>query len=131
MKKLAYLFVCFSMLFLISCKDEEEVAPLEGNILAVELSSGITKNTTQQISITIGKPTPCHVVKEVLVSNATTAGKTVEYNIILEETSEACIQVIKEEVVTVTFTPEQSGEYTLKFLINGKLLETRKVFVSN
>lgn len=131
MKTFTYIFLCLIFFTAVSCQKEEEVAPdaAEGtSIRGIQVNGSVSKNAVHQIDVTIVKPTPCHEVQSVKVS---TSGTTVNYNFILENTSVACAQVLDEETVTVTFTPESTGTYTLNFLINGKLHESRQVVVTN
>lgn len=132
MKSLSLLFFGLLLVLSAACQ-KEEIDPSENSTSAasireVKLSSTTAKGQSQEIEVTIVKPTPCHVVAEV---NTTYSGTAVNYDFILEQASEACIQVIAEEVVPVSFAPQSSGLYTLNFLINGKLFETRKVTVTN
>lgn len=128
MKTVSYLFLCFVVLLFASCQKDEEVVEMEADILEVQLSSNITKSQAEEIKVTIKKPTPCYVVQEVKVEQS---GMEVNYDIIIRNDAQICVQVIAEEVVTVNFEPQASGEYTLNFLINGKLYETRQVRVLN
>lgn len=130
MKKLTYLFLSLSLFLIAACQDENEVTTVtpEPEIVSIALNSSVPVNTQQQITLTLAKPTPCHVVSEVLTSSS---GMEVNYDIILESNTQACAQVIDEEVLTLNFNPQTSGTYTLNFLINGKLYETRQVVVTD
>ncbi|AHM62500.1 hypothetical protein D770_21255 [Flammeovirgaceae bacterium 311] len=130
MKTINYIFICLVLLISTACQQDDEPAPqtINASILEVKMESSISRNTVQDIALTIQKPTPCHQVVEI---NQTGSGTTVNYDIIVEQSSEACIMVISEEVVQLTFEPQATGEYTLNFFINGHLYATEKVQVIN
>jgi hypothetical protein len=112
--------------FLASCQ-KEEPAVQDASIVSVNIESVMSQNTAQQIQVLIKKPTPCHEVSSV---NTSVSGTTYTYDILLSNAAQLCAQVIAEETVTVSFSPQATGEYTLNFLINGRLYETRTVRVS-
>lgn len=127
MKTLNYLFLPVLVLLISSCEEEIISPEDQASILEVSLSETSSVTTPQEISVTIDKPTPCHYVSEV---KETISDKTYSYDIILLSGAEICTTVIEEETVTVSFDPATNGEYTLNFLINGKLHETRTVTVT-
>jgi hypothetical protein len=126
MKTLNHLFLPVLLLFT-SCEKELVSPEDQPRISEISLSETSSVTVAQEISVTIDKPTPCHYVSEV---KKTTSDKTYSYNIIIVSGAEVCATVIEEESVTVTFDPATNGEYTLNFLINGKLHETRTVTVT-
>lgn len=124
-------FYFFSVLFLsfslISC-DKEDAEPVsEINISGITLGDSHTVGQTEQINVTITKPTPCHIIEEETV---TVNGRIYSYNFRLVDKAEVCVQMTQEETVTVDFKPTEVGEHTLNFSINGKLFETRTVTVT-
>jgi hypothetical protein len=125
MKIFQYLSLFMLLLLFSACQKEEELLQ-EPAILSVSVGSTVSMSSPQPIEVRIQKPTPCHQVARV---NATTSGTTYSYDIILENGAQICAQVIEEEVVTVSFSPQGPGLHTLNFLINGRLLETRQVVV--
>ena len=125
MKAVNYLILPILLFFLTSCEKEDLLQ--EASILEINLSQNSTTQEPQEISIKIKKPTPCHHVSE---TNKTVSGNVYYYDFVLSSGAEVCADVIAEETVQVTFDPSSSGEYTLNFLINGKLYETRKVTVT-
>lgn len=130
MKTLNYLFLPVLLVFSTSCEKENflpEDQQDQPKILDISFSENSSVSAAQEISITIDKPTPCHYVSEV---KKTTSGKIFNYDIILVRGAEFCTTVIEEETISVTFDPAADGEYTLNFLINGKLYETRTVTVT-
>lgn len=133
MKAVNYLAVCLSILFLLSCGEDdpqpEQKTPTgEASIVDIQMNNTVTKNQVQQIEVTVFKPTPCH---EVVETKVTSSGNTVNYDFILQGNAEICAQVIAEEVVQVSFAPQASGVYTLNFLIDGKLYKTEQVVVTD
>ncbi len=112
--------------FLLSCDKEDpiEVAHLISNISFEESSS---VGEAQEISVTVQHPEGCWEVSDI---EKTVAGKTFNYNIKTTRVGEICTQAITPEVVTVAFDPSSTGEHTLNFLVNGKMLETRTITVS-
>jgi hypothetical protein len=133
MQAVRYLALCLAFLFLLSCgKDDPQpqtTSPTgEAAIVDIQVSNTVANNQSQQIKVTIQKPTPCHVIAETKV---TSSGTTVNYDFILQEYDGACIQVIAEEEVQVSFAPQASGVYRLNFFINGKLYKTEQVVVTD
>lgn len=127
MKQLSYLFLSLIVFFFASCQKDEDPGLREPSIKSVSVNSTVSKSTTQQIDVLIEKPTPCYAVSKV---NASSLGTSYSYDIILESGAEVCADMIAEEVVTVSFAPQTTGEHTLNFLINGKLYQTKKVVVT-
>lgn len=123
-------FLCFPILVLlfVSCDKEDPVA-VGGNLSVADITllAPSASNVPIEISVTIHKPTPCHSVKEV---NKTVSGKIFNYDFILQDSGEMCVQVIANETVNVSFDPSESGEYILNFFINGTLIKTSSVTVS-
>lgn len=126
-----YLFpilFCLGMVLLASCREEEN-AGTEPGIRDIVLSSNqLQEGESMEIEILIEKPTPCHYVDRV---DLNISGTTYTYDILLETTDEICAQVIEEERVTVIFDPQETGTYTLNFLINGRQRQNREVVVEN
>lgn len=127
MRRHNYFFLVIMFLFLAACEKEMVSPEDETKILEINFSETSSVTTAQEITVKIDKPTPCHYVSQV---NKTTSDKTFNYDIILMSDAEVCTAVIEEEDVTVTFDPSTTGEHTLNFLINGKLIETRTVTVT-
>lgn len=125
MKASNYLFLPVLFFLLISC--EKEALLKEPSILDIAFLQSSSVQEPQEITVKIEKPTPCHIVSE---TNKTTSDNTFNYDFILSNGAEVCADVIEEETVKVTFDPSTSGEYTLNFLINGRLYETRTVTVT-
>lgn len=128
MRKHLYPFMlCLSVLLLVSCRDEEEVVP-EPEIRNIDLSSSsLRQGESMEINVLIEKPTPCHYVDRV---NLNISGNTYNYDILLEREEGVCAQVIEEERVQVLFNPQEAGEYTLNFLINGRQKLSRQLQVN-
>ena len=125
MKALTYLYLPLLLLLLVSCDKKEDASP-ESKVIDISMShSSYTKNP-QEIAVLIQKPNPCYAINKV---EKTISGKTYSYNIVIVDKSELCAAAIAEETVNVVFDPATSGDYTLRFLINGKLAETRQVTV--
>ncbi len=113
--------------FLLSC-DKDDPVPSEENFIAnISLLASSSVEEAQEIEVIVHKATPCHSITETV---KTISGNTFNYNFILEGSENICITVEAEELVTVIFDPENSGQYTLKFYINGNLFETRNVSVT-
>lgn len=128
MKKYFNILVPVMFLFLLSCDKDDPVPSLEeSSITSIAMLTTSSVQETQEISVTIQKGTPCYYVSGITKN---ISGNTFNYNIILGNDDNVCAQVITEEVVTVNFDPSSTGEYTLNFLINGKLSETRTVTVT-
>lgn len=126
MRKYLYPFMlCLSVLLLVSCRDEEEVVP-DPEIRDIALNSSLRQGESMEINVLIEKPTPCHYVDSVSLN---ISGSTYNYNILLEREEGVCAQVIEEERVQVLFAPQEAGEYTLNFLINGRQKLSRQVQV--
>ncbi|WP_017733295.1 hypothetical protein [Nafulsella turpanensis] len=126
MKNLTLLLLPLFLFLLVSC-EKEELLQEEPSILSISLAESSSIQEPQEVSVTIEKPTPCHYVSG---TNESISGNTFNYDFTLLSGAEVCADVIEEEIVTVTFAPSESGEYTLNFLINGKLYETRTVTVT-
>ena len=115
--------------FLVSCdKDEAEPSVEAITISNISLMESSPVTEAQEIAVTIYLGTPCHSVKQ---TDTTVSGTVYTYNFVVTGQENPCIQVVTEEVVKVTFDPAGTGEYTLNFLINGELFETRTVTVTD
>jgi hypothetical protein len=125
MKALAYLCLPLLLLLLVSCDKKEDASP-ESKVVDIFMNTRSYTKAPQEIAVVIQKPNPCYAVSKV---DKTVSGKTYSYNIVIVDRSEVCATVIAEETVNMIFDPSTSGDYTLKFLINGKLAETRQVTV--
>ena len=123
--------MCLPVLFFlfIACDKQDTNELKEPSILNITIAATAVAKQSEEISVTIEKPTPCYKITDV---ETTSSGSTVNYNFIVTgPTGETmCADVIQEEVVTVIFEPERGGEYTLNFLLNGTLAETRTIIVS-
>ena len=128
MKKILLCLPVLCFLF-ISCSKDDVNELKDPKILNLTVSATAVAKQSQEISVTIEKPTPCHEITDVEI---TSSGSTVNYNfIVVGPTGETvCADVIQEETVTVNFEPTTGGEYTLNFLLNGTLAETRTVSVT-
>lgn len=128
MKKILLCLPVLCFLF-ISCSKEDIDEVQQPEILSINLMATAVAKQSQEISVTIEKPTPCHEITDVQI---TSSGNRVSYNFIVTGPTgdTVCADVIQEETVTVNFEPETGGEYTLNFLLNGTLAETRTVTVS-
>lgn len=129
MKKILLCLPVLCLLF-VSCSKEDVDEVQEPDILSINLVATAVAKQSQEISVTIEKPTPCHEISETIV---TSSDFTVDYNFIVTGPTgdTVCADVIQEEVVKVNFEPSTGGEYTLNFFLNGRLAETRTVPVSN
>ena len=128
MKNFLFLSVLGLFFFMSSCDKEENEALSEMNITHIAVEDSYALGQSHDISLTISKPTPCHIIEEepVVVS-----GRTYSYHFQIVNKAEVCIQVIKDETVTVDFEPVEAGEHTLNFYINDELYESRTVLVEN
>ena len=128
--KTKLVFLPLLLFMFISCEKEEVDQPEEASITEVLYLSASSRGVAQTIAVTISKPTPCHTISEV---KETTEGKTITYDFILSEAGgeTACVTMIAEETVEVTFNPSEVGEYTLNFLINGEFRESRTIVVTD
>lgn len=117
------------MFFLFFSCDKDDPAPsVENNFIAdISFMESSSVQEAQEIEVTIHKGTPCQFVSK---TEKTISGNTFNYNFILEGHDDPCITVVTEEVVAVNFDPSEIGQYTLRFLINGELFETRTVTVT-
>ena len=129
MKKILLCLPLLCFLF-VSCSKEDVDEVQQPQILSINLMATAVAQQSQEVSVTIKKPTPCHKITDVQV---TSLGNTVDYNFIVTGPGGdiACAQVIQEETVTVNFESETGGEYTLNFFINGILEETRTIVVTD
>lgn len=129
MKKSFYLCLPLLFFFLLSCEKDDITSVPDPDITEIAMLQASTVSEPQEISVTIFKGTPCHQVVE---TKKTISGNTFNYDIILSEGEEgtSCITVVDSETLTVSFDPPTSGDYTLNFLINGKIYETRTITVT-
>jgi hypothetical protein len=125
MKALTYLYLPLLILLLVSCDKKKDVSP-ESKVIDISMNQKSYTKSPQEISVLIQKPSQCYNVSKV---EKTVSDKTYTYNIVIVDKSAFCTGAIEEETVRVIFDPSTSGDYTLKFLINGKLAETRQVTV--
>ncbi len=128
MNPLRFLYLFFIIIVLASCQKDEEPALENASIKSVSVESEMSRSAAQQIEVLIYKPNPCTSVSKI---NTLVSGTTYTYDIILTNTAQMCAQVIADEVVTVTFSPQATGPHILHFLINGRLYETRTVHVNS
>ena len=128
MKTPMYFFLPLLLIMFTACEKEEHTTVEESEISEINMMANSPLNEPQEITIKIQKPTPCHTVEV----ETTTTGNTITYDILVSaaQGDVACIQVVKEETVTVLFEPSAKGTYTLDFLINGELQETREIIVT-
>lgn len=113
-------------LFLLSC-EKEDPTPLDyiSNISFLDFTA---IQEEQEIQVTINKASPCQYVGK---TDKTVSGNTFNYNFILEGEGNRCVTIFGiEEIISVNFNPTSPGQYTLNFLINGKLYETRMIMVN-
>ncbi|WP_299700100.1 hypothetical protein [uncultured Pontibacter sp.] len=125
MKTLTYLYLPLLLILLVSCDKQEDASP-ESKVLEITMNQRSYTKSPQEIAVLIQKPNPCYAISKV---EKKVSGMTYSYNIVIEDRSQVCAAVMAEETVHVLFDPSTSGDYTLKFLINGKLAETRQVTV--
>jgi hypothetical protein len=118
--------LCLWFVLFISCKDEDENVRVNPTIGEISLSDQMGEFETMEIEVTIQKPTPCHFVDRV---DLQVSERTYDYDIILDREEGVCAQVIEDETVSIFFDPQERGEYTLNFLINGRFIESRQVQV--
>jgi hypothetical protein len=129
MKKILYLpLLC--LLLASSCEMENFNADLDGappNVTEVAVPASIRKGEQLELRIHFDKPSPCHQIKEV---KANTTGLTVNYDVILHHNGSPCPTIHGiQDSVTAVFTPQQTGDHTLNFLVNNRLYLVRKVKV--
>lgn len=125
--KIKQLFLLSLFLFsLCSCENEETVHVEENALSAVVLPVSFSAQEPREIVVQITTATPCYSIEVV----KTVSGYTFEYNFVLTEEDNACIQVVKEHNIPVVFDPTGAGTYTLRFLIDGELQETREIVVA-
>lgn len=127
--KICYLItLLFLSSLLTSCDKEDEEPVSEISISNITLAETYTVGQAEKINVTIIKPTPCHEIEE---ESATVSGNTYSYSFRLLNNREFCIQVVaRDETVSVDFEPTEAGEHTLNFYVDGELLETRTVLVT-
>ncbi|UJH90000.1 hypothetical protein LZ575_13710 [Antarcticibacterium sp. 1MA-6-2] len=125
-------FTLITLLFLssliVSCDKEDEEPTPEISISNITLAETYTVGQAEEINVTIIKPTPCHEIEE---ESATVSASTYSYYFRLLNNREFCIQVLaRDETMSVNFEPTEAGEHLLNFYIDGELLETRTVLVT-
>ncbi|UJH89999.1 hypothetical protein LZ575_13705 [Antarcticibacterium sp. 1MA-6-2] len=126
--KISFLLSVFFFSFFTTSCDKEEPDPVAAiDISNITLAESFSIGQMAEVNVTITKPTPCHIIEEKAL---TISGRIYSYNFRLIDKAEICIQVTQEETVTVDFEPAEAGEHTLNFFINGDLLETRTVTVT-
>ena len=126
MKTKTFIFLPLFIFSLWSC-EQQEMEPVEETTLsAVVLPASSSAQDPQEIIVHITTGTPCYSIEVV----KTVSDKVFEYNFILIEEKVACIQVVKTHEIPVIFDPSSAGIYTLRFLIGGKLHETREMVVT-
>ncbi len=127
MKKTFYLLMPVMVFFFLSCDKDDPVSSEATHLIAnISFAQTSSDNNSQTISVTIEHSETCWVVSNI---EEAVSGKTINYNIKTTRVGEVCGQAITPEVVTVIFNPSSTGEYTLNFLVNGNLRETRKVTI--
>lgn len=126
MKYILLLFLPIFIFFFSSCEKEETVIVEEVALSAVVLPASFSALEPQEIIVQITTGTPCYSI----AVEKTVSGKTFEYNFILTEEDNACIQVVKQHDVPVVFDPSSPGTYLLHFLIDGELHETQEIVVA-
>lgn len=126
MKTIKLFFLPMMLIFFTAC-EKDLVAPEDSpQIIDVIYSESSSVSSPQTITVKIEKPTPCHVISRV---DKSIIENTYNYDIIIEDSSEACITVIEEENVDVIFDPVTKGDYIINFMINGKAYKTITVRV--
>lgn len=126
MKTTTLFFLPLFIFFLCSC-DKEETDPVEEIALSsVVLPASFSAQEPHEIIVQITTGTPCYSIDV----EKTVSGNIFEYDFILTEEDVACIQVVKQHDVPVIFDPASIGTYTLRFLIDGELYETREIVVT-
>lgn len=121
--KLCLPVLCF---ILISC-DKEENLVQEAGIANIIFLDKQVQGESQDLEVTIQKPTPCHTIKETILI---IKENSIDYNFIMDNDDEVCATVLTNETVTVKFDPSTPGEYLLNFFINGVFHQTITVTVT-
>lgn len=122
-------FLPLFLLIFISCStDEKEIIEGTASITNIAMLTTTTGNNSQDITVTLEMPTPCHFIRRI---DKTVTGNIFNYNFIIEypQGDVFCAQVIVEQNVVVSFDPPSSGDYTINFYVNGNFKETRNVVV--
>lgn len=126
MKTTMLFFLPLFIFFFWSC-EKEEINPVEEAAMsAVVLPAFSSAQEPQEIIVQITTGTPCYSIDVV----KTVSGNTFNYNFILTEEDVPCVQVVKTHDIPVVFDPPSAGTYTLHFLIDEELHETREIVVT-
>ena len=116
MKTKNILTLIFSIVFFISCSDDEENNCTDyeelANITAVQAPDVATVNESVDVAVTFSVQNSCGEFSDFNVSNSGMT-TTIEVQAVYEGC--ACAQVITSRNATYTFNPEQTGEHTLRF----------------
>lgn len=127
MKIFSLLFLLFFFALMTGCHTDP-VSPMPETAIAdINLFPQYPSVQAQKINVTVVKPTACHKIEKVKVS---VVDKNFYYDFLVGNESEACIQVLREEIKSVYFLPSGGGEYILNFYINGNFYQTRTITVS-
>lgn len=117
------------ILFLMTACKKEDVQMDKGRptVQRVTVLDTVRVAEPQEFWIKFEKPTPCHKSKKV---NVSLTGLTVSYDVMLYSETNRCQAIYTSlDSVQVAFTPQQTGEHTLNFLLNNRLYLVKKVFV--
>lgn len=129
MKTGKFLMLPLLLILFLACDKEEADTVHEPEISGIAFLATSSVEQPQEISVTVQKPTPCHRIVEV---KETREDNIYNYDFIIAGPGgdTVCADVIAEETVKVLFNPSSTGVYTLNFLINGELYETREITVT-
>ena len=116
MKTKSLLTLILSIVFFISCSDNDENNCINfeemANVTAAEAPDVATVNEPIDVTVTFSVDNACG---EFADFNVSTSGTTRTIDVLAVYEGCACAQVITSRSATYTFTPEQSGEHTLRF----------------
>ena len=126
MKTKSFFFLPLFIFSLWSC-EKEEMEPVEEIALsAVVLPASSMAQEPREIIVQVSTPTPCYTIDVV----KTVLNNVYEYNFTLTEQDIVCVQVVKKHDIPVVFDPPSAGTYTLRFLIDGELHDTKEIVVT-
>lgn len=107
---------------------EADLGDNPANVTEAAVPGTIRKGEALEFWVKFTKPSPCHQIKEVKVS---ATGLTVNYDVILRNDASPCPTIYTlQDSVKAVFTPQQTGDHTLNFLLNNRLYLVKKVSVN-
>ena len=110
------LILILGIFFLISCSNDEEETCLDfeetADVTAVEAPDAATVNEAVDVEVTFSANNSCGQFGNF---DSTTSGTTRTVSVMAVYEGCNCAEVITPRTATYTFTPEQTGEYVLRF----------------